>query len=118
MYYNGGAGDLTTAVVSVPPWASRDWSTGTNISNTADTRASCGSGGDYVLHSAVVKTFDLTAGRYLNLHQCTYYNGGAGDLTTAVVSVPPWASRDWSTGTNISNTADTRASCGSGGDYV
>ncbi|WP_262064521.1 hypothetical protein [Streptomyces sp. STR69] len=64
---------FTTAVPS------RDgrFTTGTNTSNTAETSRSCGAGdGNFKPSSpwAGVQSLDLSASRYLNLHQCVYYS--------------------------------------------
>ncbi|MCE0444802.1 hypothetical protein LT493_04400 [Streptomyces tricolor] len=53
---------------------------------------------------------DLTAGRYLNLHQCVYYNSFTRDHFTVVVPIDT----DFSAGTNVSNTPDTAPSCADG----
>ncbi len=51
------------------------------------------------------------ASGYLNLHQCVYYSYSAADHFTTVV---PSSDGRFATGTKISGTADTQASCGSG----
>ncbi len=49
------------------------------------------------------------ASGYLNLHQCVYYSPSASNhFTTAV----PGNDGRFTTGTNVSNTADTQVSCG------
>ncbi|MFF5131627.1 hypothetical protein ACFY41_32485 [Streptomyces syringium] len=58
-----------------------------------------------------MKAFDLTAGRYLNVHQCVYFS--AGQHYTAVLPNAP--NVNFNTGTNISNTADTTLNCVPGG---
>ncbi|MEV8328238.1 hypothetical protein [Kitasatospora sp. NPDC056731] len=86
---------------------------GTNISNSPDTTVSCGGGGtDHpipLLSSATA--LDLTAGRYLNLHQCMYYFDGYRDHLTTFA---PSGDGRFKAGTNISNTPDTKPSCGPG----
>ncbi|WP_328952667.1 hypothetical protein [Kitasatospora purpeofusca] len=86
---------------------------GTNVSNTRDTEPFCGGGGtDHpvpLLSSAT--PLDLTAGRYLNLHQCMYYYQGFRDHFTTFA---PSKDGRFKAGTNISNTPDTQPSCGAG----
>ncbi|MFE0190331.1 hypothetical protein, partial [Streptomyces sp. NPDC058989] len=84
------------------------------VSATADSRPNCGAGdGNYQLVPILsgVKTLDLTTGRYVNLHQCMYYWGGAANHFSTVVP-----SRDgrFLAGTNIAATADSRPNCGPG----
>ncbi|MGW3039341.1 hypothetical protein ACWC9T_04645 [Kitasatospora sp. NPDC001159] len=86
---------------------------GTNVSNTRDTTVSCGGGGtDHPIPLlSSVTPLDLTAGRYLNLHRCMYYFDGFRDhLTTFGTS----GDGRFQAGTNISNTPDTKPSCGPG----
>ncbi|MFD0382017.1 hypothetical protein ACFQ2B_05010 [Streptomyces stramineus] len=59
-----------------------------------------------------MKAFDLTAGRYLNVHQCVYFS--AGQHYTAVLPNTPNA--NFNTGTNASLTADTALNCQPGGE--
>ncbi|MFF7368616.1 hypothetical protein [Streptomyces tricolor] len=106
-----GAQRFTTLVPS------RDgrFATGTNISTTQDPQGqpSCGPGnGNFELSLAESKVLgvDLTAGRYLNLHQCVYYNSFTRDHFTVVVPIDT----DFSAGTNVSNTPDTAPSCADG----
>ncbi|MFJ8628251.1 hypothetical protein ACIRD3_36185 [Kitasatospora sp. NPDC093550] len=86
---------------------------GTNVSNSRDTAPVCGGGGtDHpipLLSSAT--PLDLTAGRYLNLHQCMYYYDGYLDHFTTFARN---GDGRFDAGTNISNTPDTKASCGAG----
>ncbi|MFE9235265.1 hypothetical protein, partial [Cellulosimicrobium funkei] len=80
---------------------------GTNVSNSADTSASCAFGGaasGYTINERNVLPLDLLGNRYLNLHQCGISNGN--DSSHVLVSA--WASR---TGTKTSNSADSAASC-------
>ncbi|MEX2969298.1 hypothetical protein [Streptomyces sp. C184] len=115
VYYSPSASNHFTTVV---PGNDGRFTTGTNVSNTADTQVSCGSGdGNYSLVPLLsgVKALDLTSGRYANLHQCVYYSPSASNHFTTVV---PGNDGRFTTGTNVSNTADTQASCGSGdGNY-
>ncbi|MFD8993266.1 hypothetical protein [Streptomyces abikoensis] len=115
VYYSSSATDHFTAVVT---GSDGRFATGTNVSNTADTQVSCGSGdGNYSLVPILsgVKALNLASGRYLNLHQCVYYSSSATNHFTAVVT---GSDGRFATGTNVSNTADTQASCGSGdGNY-
>ncbi|MFD8755612.1 hypothetical protein ACFV0O_32245 [Kitasatospora sp. NPDC059577] len=90
----------------------------TNVSDSRDTAPSCGDGGG-VDHSVPLLSsatpLDLTAGRYLNLHQCMYYFDRFHDHFTTFT-----ASGDgrFKAGTNISDTPDTKPSCGAGdGNY-
>ncbi|MFI6156177.1 hypothetical protein ACIBCA_26225 [Kitasatospora sp. NPDC051170] len=90
---------------------------GTNISDTRDTAVVCGGGGtDHpipLLSSAT--PLDLTAGRYLNLHQCLYYFDRYRDHMTTFA---PSGDGRFKAGTNVSNTPDTKPSCGPGdGNY-
>ncbi|MFI1017114.1 hypothetical protein [Streptomyces sp. NPDC020965] len=117
VYYHQELNDHYTSVVR--PRDLGPFSTGTKVSNTPDTLASCGGG--FPAERPVpllsgVKALDLTAGRYVNLHQCVYYARSADDHFTTVTP-----SRDgrFTTGTNISNTPDPRPSCGAGdGNFV
>ncbi|MFE6747410.1 hypothetical protein ACFVGM_16265 [Kitasatospora purpeofusca] len=100
---------LTTTVGTTDP----KFVAGTNVSNTRDSAVFCGGGGtDHpipLLSSAT--PLDLTAGRYLNLHQCMYYYSGFRDHFTTFAP-----SRDgrFKAGTNVSDTPDTQPSCGAG----
>ncbi|MFE1774775.1 hypothetical protein [Streptomyces sp. NPDC059008] len=111
MYYSASTTNHFSTVV-----ASSDgrFLAGTNVSTTADSRPNCGAGdGNYQLVPILsgVKTLDLTTGRYVNLHQCMYYWGGAANHFSTVVP-----SRDgrFLAGTNIAATADSRPNCGPG----
>ncbi|MFJ9866005.1 hypothetical protein [Streptomyces sp. NPDC101165] len=102
--------DLTTVVPSLDG----RFATGTNISNTADSRVTCGGGDGNYIHSValdLVTNLALNAGRYLNLHQCAYYSTYWEDHETTVVPNPGGQA---GAGTNISDTADTTPSCGPG----
>jgi hypothetical protein len=94
------------------------YAAGTNSGNTADAAANCGPGnGSYVLQpqNSGVFAFDTLQNRYVNLHQCTYYNGPNIDLYTQVVPVVPNSvPSGYSTGTNASDTADAAPVCGAG----
>ncbi|MFJ4582441.1 hypothetical protein [Streptomyces echinatus] len=95
------------------------YATGTNVSNSPDTAVTCGLGnGNHVPHQPLsgVEALDLSAGRYLNLHQCVYYS--EADTSHLTTVVPPSDSR-FATGTKVSDSADTRPACGPGdGDHV
>ncbi|GGU93441.1 hypothetical protein ACIG0C_24080 [Kitasatospora aureofaciens] len=84
---------------------------GTDVSDTRDTAVSCGGGGtDHPIPLlSSVTPLDLTAGRYLNLHQCMYYFDGYRDHLT---TFGPSGDGRFNAGTNISNTPDTKPSCG------
>ncbi|MFJ8441675.1 hypothetical protein [Kitasatospora griseola] len=86
---------------------------GTNVSDTRDTAVSCGGGGtDHPIPLlSSVTPLDLTAGRYLNLHQCMYYFDGFDDHIT---TFGPSGDGRFKAGTNISDTPDTQPSCGQG----
>lgn len=115
---SSSATDWFTTVV--PPSADGRFATATNASATPDPGAptnvpSCGPGdGNFVVNMprSGLKALDLTVGRYLNLHQCVYFDPDQYDHYTAVVT--PKDLGVFSTGTNVSNTPDTRAACGSG----
>ncbi|MFF7731312.1 hypothetical protein, partial [Streptomyces sp. NPDC008001] len=115
VYYSSSATNHFTTVV---PSSDGRFATGTNVSTTADTQSSCGSGdGNYTLIPLLsgVKALNLASGRYLNLHQCVYYSSSATNHFTTVVT---GGDGRFATGTNVSNTADTQASCGQGdGNY-
>lgn len=107
-----GSGGHYTNVL--PNTASAAFNTGTNVSNTPDSVLSCGPGGGGwrpAPANSAVKAFDLTAGRYLNVHQCVYFS--PGQHYTAVLPNTP--NVNFNTGTNVSNTADTKLNCGPGG---
>ncbi|MFJ3789608.1 hypothetical protein [Kitasatospora sp. NPDC090091] len=105
---------LTTVVATTD----RKFTAGTNVADTRDTAPRCSDGGLVdppvpLLSSAT--PLDLTVGRYLNLHQCMYYFDGRQDHFTTVA---PSGDGRFRAGTNISDTPDTRPSCGAGdGQY-
>ncbi|MFI1827560.1 hypothetical protein ACH41E_14080 [Streptomyces sp. NPDC020412] len=113
VYYDSGnirQQQLTTAVPS------RDgrFLGGTNVSNTAQTSPVCGPGdGRYLINTPNTRmaALDLTAGRYLNLHQCVYYSANLDDHLTTIV---PRGFDFFSTGTNVSNTPETEPWCYAG----
>ncbi|MEU9087709.1 hypothetical protein [Streptomyces sp. NPDC048357] len=95
---------------------SRDgrFTTGTATSTAPDQTRSCGAGdGNFTPHHpwAAVQALDLSAGRYLNLHQCVYYSDGQRDHLTTVISL---GGGEFSAGTNVSDTPDTAPNCGPG----
>ncbi|UQI45181.1 hypothetical protein M1P56_12895 [Streptomyces sp. HU2014] len=109
--YVGSGGHYTNVL---PNTANTAFNTGTNASSTPDTALSCGPGGggwSPAPANSAVKAFDLTAGRYLNVHQCVYFS--AGQHYTAVLPNTP--NVNFNTGTNVSNSADTKLNCASGG---
>ncbi|GGS15607.1 hypothetical protein GCM10010252_63780 [Streptomyces aureoverticillatus] len=116
-YYRSASTDRFTTLVT--PSGDNRYSTGTKVSNTPETTPTCGPGnGSHVPNPGLsgVKALDLNAGRYLNLHQCVYYSERLRSHLTSVVTAPD---ARYSTGTNVSGTADTRPVCGPGnGDYV
>jgi hypothetical protein len=106
--YSNGSFLYTNVLANTP---NTPFNTGTNISDTRDTVASCGAGAPgWSLNSANVSvlSLDRVRGRYLNLHQCVYSNGSF--LYTNVLANTP--NTPFNTGTNISNTPDTVAICG------
>ncbi|MFH8347649.1 hypothetical protein [Streptomyces sp. NPDC018045] len=116
-YYRSASTDRFTSFVT--PSGDGRYATGTNVSNTPATNVTCGPGnGNHVPNPGLsgVKALDLSAGRYLNVHQCVYYSQRLASHLTSVVPAPD---NRYTTGTKVSNTADTRPVCGSGnGDYV
>ncbi|WP_157537325.1 hypothetical protein [Kitasatospora azatica] len=109
--YVGSGGHYTNVL---PNTANGAFNTGTNVSEVPDTTLSCGQGSGgwrQAPANSAVKAFDLTAGRYLNLHQCVYFS--AGQHYTAILPNTP--NVNFNTGTNVSNTPDTQLSCGPGG---
>ncbi|MEU1815906.1 hypothetical protein ABZ543_12005 [Streptomyces roseifaciens] len=105
--YVGSGGHYTNVL---PNTANTAFNTGTNVSNTPDTALSCGPGGGGwrpAPANSAVKAFDLTTGRYLNLHQCVYFS--AGQHYTAVLPNTP--NVNFNTGTNASRTPDTALNC-------
>jgi len=98
---------------------SRDgrFTTGTNTSDTANTSSSCGAGdGNFepLQPWAGVQSLNLSAGRYLNLHQCVYYYGQSPFNDHFTTVVPTTSDGRFTTGTKVSNTADTTPTCGTG----
>ncbi|MER5298660.1 hypothetical protein [Streptomyces lasiicapitis] len=116
-FYRSASTDRFTTLVT--PSGDGRYSTGTKVSNTPDTSPTCGTGnGNHVPNPGLsgVKALDLNAGRYVNLHQCVYYSERLKSHLTSVVTAPD---NRYATGTNVSNTADTKPTCGPGnGDYV
>ncbi|MEU8034515.1 hypothetical protein AB0C13_39140 [Streptomyces sp. NPDC049099] len=116
LYYSASAADHFTTFV---PSQDNRFLAGTHVSDTQDSAPTCGGGdGNFGLIALLsgVKPLDLRGGRYLNLHQCTYYSASAVNYFTTVVP-----SRDgrFQAGTNISNTPGGNVSCGSGdGNYA
>ncbi|MCI3933619.1 hypothetical protein [Streptomyces sp. AN091965] len=116
-YYRSASTDRFTTLVT--PSGDGRYSTGTKVSTTPETSPTCGPGnGSHVPNPGLSASLplDLTAGRYLNLHQCVYYSERHASHLTSVVTAPD---NRYRTGTNVSDTADTRPVCGPGnGDYV
>ncbi|MGA4839031.1 hypothetical protein [Streptomyces sp. G45] len=116
-YYRAASTDRFTTLVT--PSGDGRYSTGTKVSNTPETSPTCGPGnGSHVPNPGLTGALalDLTAGSYLNLHQCVYYSERLRSHLTSVVTAPDTRYR---TGTKVSRTADTRPDCGPGnGDYV
>ncbi|SEH03698.1 PASTA domain-containing protein [Nonomuraea solani] len=80
---------------------------GTHVSNVPETGMSCPpkAEGDRFLNSALsgIVALDLNAGRYLNLHQCTYFRIYREWFTTILPGSVG--------GTNVSNVPETAANC-------
>lgn len=109
--YVGSGGHYTNVL---PNTANTAFNTGTKVSDTPDTSLTCGPGGGSwrpAPANSAVKAFDLTAGRYLNLHQCVYFT--PGQHYTAILPNTPNVS--FNTGSNVSDTADTKLNCSPGG---
>ncbi|MFJ4109633.1 cadherin-like domain-containing protein [Oerskovia enterophila] len=109
------AADRNTITSLVPTTAMSARSAGTNSSNSADVTLSCGTGD--ARHPAVqnergIVALDLVGSRYLNLHQCGWYDSGIVNTITSWVPTTNNAFR--SAGTNASNTRDSALVCGSG----
>ncbi|MFG1608105.1 hypothetical protein [Actinoplanes sp. NPDC049265] len=109
--YNNNDPDMLTSLM---PTAS----TGTNVSNVPAGAPSCvvpaAPGWGYLPQNSGVAALDLTAGRYLNLHQCVYRNSGNQDFHTTFLPTS-------SGGTNVRDTPDTAVACApapSGWSYV
>lgn len=112
VYYSELQHDHLTVVA---PGGGSEWSSGTNVSDTPDTTVTCGPGrGLYYLAPLLsdVIALDLSAGRYVNLQQCQYYSARLADHFTTVV--PTRRDGRFRTGTKVSGTADTTATCGGG----
>ncbi|MBB5932098.1 hypothetical protein [Streptomyces echinatus] len=116
-YYYGRNTDHFAGFVT--PSGDGRYATGTNVSNSPDTAVTCGLGnGNHVPHQPLsgVEALDLSAGRYLNLHQCVYYSEADTSHLTTVV---PTSDSRFATGTKVSDSAGTRPACGPGdGDHV
>ncbi|QES44397.1 hypothetical protein DEJ49_28385 [Streptomyces venezuelae] len=116
-YYRSASTDRFTTLVT--PSGDGRYSTGTKVSNSKETSPTCGPGnGSHVPNPGLSGSLplDLTAGSRLNLHQCVYYSERLKSHMTSVVPAPD---KRYTTGTNISDTVDTRPVCGAGnGDYV
>ncbi|MBT2384372.1 hypothetical protein [Streptomyces sp. ISL-11] len=96
-----------------PNLANSAFNSGTNTSGTADTSVRCGAGAagwSLVSGNSSVKAFDLSAGRYLNLHQCLYTSNGSYYSNVQ----PNTPNTPFNTGSNVSGTADTTLRCGAG----
>ncbi|MEV6977463.1 hypothetical protein [Kitasatospora sp. NPDC093806] len=103
--------DLMTTVV---PSGDGRFTAGTNVSDTVDPDPVCGAGdGTYVPNVyRASQAYDLTAGRYLNLHQCVFFSPYSQTHLTTVVAT---TDRKFVAGTNVSDTRDTAPWCSDGG---
>ena len=94
----------------------------TNSSNTADAAPVCGGGiAEYPPQpqNSGVYAADTLFNRYVNIHQCTYFNSVATDHYSQIVPiVPNSAGFGYSTGTNGSDTADASVTCGAGSNVT
>ncbi|MER8182189.1 hypothetical protein [Kitasatospora sp. NPDC094015] len=111
VYYSDFDQSHLTTTVSTTDFK---FTAGTHVSDTRDTAPRCSDGAgtaDLLPLLSSATPLDLTAGRYLNLHQCMYWFDGRRDHFTTVA-----ASGDgrFKAGTNISDTPDTKPSCGPG----
>ena len=90
--------------------------TTTNTSN-APTNGSCGpgDGGGYNLNAAGTGTnnLDMLLNRYVNLHECGYYDAANADLYAQVVTSVALGS-GFTTGTNAADVANPAVACGAG----
>ncbi|MFE9235164.1 hypothetical protein, partial [Cellulosimicrobium funkei] len=111
-YYSPGNADVYTVLT---PRATGVFSSGTNVSNTAQGTADCTPGSSmYPLQTANSGTqaLDLLGNRFANLIQCAYYNSAGPDVYTT--SVPTGQAQFFRSGTNSSNTAQAALDCGPG----
>ncbi|MEZ4861099.1 MAG: hypothetical protein R3C14_07330 [Caldilineaceae bacterium] len=92
---NGAGRKYDTAAYNVQANA------GTNVSNSRDAAASCGTAiaGSF-LRTRTVTPIDLLGKRYINLHECHYYSAGAQD------------NAGWNGGSGASNAAVGSIGCG------
>ncbi|MFC9816108.1 RICIN domain-containing protein [Streptomyces virginiae] len=115
VYRNAGNETVTSVLPNVASTALR---AATNVSGTIDAQLSCGPGntGGYSLDAgkSSVKTYDLRAGKFLNLHQCGYVRNPSSQTYTNLQ--PNTAEAAFNTGTNVSDSQDTAPTCGGGGN--
>jgi hypothetical protein len=116
-WFSDPATDAYVQVVGDTP-NTGDFTTGTNTSNTnGGTTATCGAGsGAFVLQptNSGAAPLDLLANRFVNLHDCDYYEAS---ITDSFDSFQPNATNGggaFAAQTNSSNTADAAVSCGAG----
>jgi hypothetical protein len=86
---------------------------GTNTSSTADAALSCGgvtSGYAYQASASGLQALELDE-RYLNLHQCTYWDVPDSTWYTSI-NPTPFGGATFDAGTNVSATPDTSPTCG------
>jgi hypothetical protein len=111
LYFSSFNGDALTYVL---PTGNAFYNTGTSVSSTPESTPRCGPGNTgYVYQPGLsgVVALNLTAGVYLNLHQCLYFSSFNGDALTYLL---PTGNAFYNTGTNVSNTPDTTPRCGPG----
>jgi hypothetical protein len=91
-----------------------DADAGTTSTNEEWELPECGTGGDLSFNglNSMIDNFDLTAGRYLNLHQCHYWSSSRTAATVSTGTAYSGTARD--AGTNVSDTVDVAPACGPG----
>ncbi|MFE7132277.1 hypothetical protein ACFVIM_15595 [Streptomyces sp. NPDC057638] len=115
VYYSASA---TNHFTTYTPSRDGRFLAGTNASATPDRAPRCGAGdGNYTLVPllSAARPLDVRTGRYLNVHQCTYFSPSAVNYFSTVV---PSGDGRFLAGTNIATTPDAGARCGAGdGNY-
>ena len=103
----------------LPNIADTPFRSGTNLSNfQADTSPKCGTGSSgWSQNSSLSGLFVVdfnggSMGRYLNIHQCSYYNTYANTWLTNIM--PNLGNAAFNAGTNQSNNIDSTPKCAQG----
>jgi hypothetical protein len=121
-YYNAAAQDSFDQFQPNSVNGSGPFTAATNSSNTADAAPICGGGiAEYPPQpqNSGVFAADTLFNRYVNIHQCTFYNSAVTDHYAQIVPlVPNSASFGYSTGTNASDTPDASVTCGPGSNVT